>query len=191
MRCREGPGHRAKKCQPCIAGFPDTWPLGALVDDIVPPGVRCTGIVGHQPTLARGGEGVWGWVGGSGQVQDLLSSQTLLTLAKDVSWSLFATARVDEINHTKTQSGRMEMRDFEKPGIFVACNCRSIQRSSCGIVQTSLAPFDLLDADTSRRKPSCSPRFVRESRSTYLDVCTIHRFFHASLPHLFACFKRG
>lgn len=30
------PSSGAKKCQPCIAGFPDTWPLGALVDDIVP-----------------------------------------------------------------------------------------------------------------------------------------------------------
>lgn len=119
LRCREGPVLRGQKCQPCIAGFPDTWPLGALVDDIVPPGVRCAGIVGHQSTWLGGN-----WAGATGQPQDLLSSQTPLTLAKDLSWSLFATARVNKINHTKPEASRVKMRDS---GIFVASNCKSTQ----------------------------------------------------------------
>lgn len=53
------PSSGAKECQPCIAGFPDTWPLGALVDDIVPPGVRCAAIVGHQSSWLGGGN----WAG--------------------------------------------------------------------------------------------------------------------------------
>ena len=73
----QGPRMPALHCR-----FPDTWPLGALVNDVA-PAVPCAGIVISQLG--------WGLRAGAGSVKQ----SDPANVAKDPSWSLFATARVN------------------------------------------------------------------------------------------------